>query len=73
MHMQSHRVTLLTGTIRIAIVVLFLHLAQAQQAARETSTSGTSTIHTETRLVLVDTVVTDKSGKYIRDLTAKNF
>jgi VWFA-related protein len=71
--MQSRRVILLTGTICIAIVVLFSHLAQAQQAFTETSASGTSTIHAETRLVLVDTVVTDKSGKYIRDLTVKNF
>jgi VWFA-related protein len=30
-------------------------------------------IKTETRLVLVDTVVTDKKGNYIRDLTAKDF
>lgn len=30
-------------------------------------------IKTETRLVLVDTVVTDKKGSYIKDLTAKDF
>jgi len=30
-------------------------------------------IHKETRLVLVDTVVTDKKGKYVRDLTQKDF
>ncbi|MBV8906951.1 MAG: VWA domain-containing protein, partial [Acidobacteriia bacterium] len=30
-------------------------------------------IQTETRLVLVDSVVTDKKGEYIRDLTAKDF
>src|ERR1700687_1476541 len=30
-------------------------------------------IKTETKLVLVDTVVTDKKGNYIRDLTAKDF
>lgn len=30
-------------------------------------------IRTETKLVLVDTVVTDKKGNYIRDLDAKNF
>ena len=39
----------------------------------KTSAGGTATIHAETRLVLVDTVVTDKSGNYIRNLTAKNF
>ncbi|HKU28291.1 MAG TPA: VWA domain-containing protein, partial [Candidatus Sulfotelmatobacter sp.] len=31
------------------------------------------TIKSETRLVIVDTVVTDKKGNYIRDLTAKDF
>ena len=30
-------------------------------------------IKTETRMVLVDAVVTDKSGNYVRDLTAKDF
>src|SRR5271155_4546439 len=30
-------------------------------------------IRRETRLVLVDTVVTDKKGKYVRDLTQKDF
>jgi VWFA-related protein len=30
-------------------------------------------IRTETKLVLVDAVVTDKKGNYIRDLTAKDF
>jgi VWFA-related protein len=30
-------------------------------------------IRKETRLVLVDTVVTDKKGKYVRDLTQKDF
>ena len=34
--------------------------------------SGT-TIKTESRLVIVDTVVTDKKGAYIEDLTQKNF
>ena len=40
-------------------------------AAAEGST--TPTIKAETRLVLVDTVVTDKQGNYIRDLTQKDF
>ncbi len=43
----------------------------AQPAAAEGST--TPTIKAETRLVLVDTVVTDKQGNYIRDLTQKDF
>ncbi|MEP6716388.1 MAG: VWA domain-containing protein [Terriglobia bacterium] len=32
-----------------------------------------TTIRSETRLVLVDSVVTDKKGTYIKDLTQKNF
>jgi VWFA-related protein len=44
----------------------------AQQAA-QASTDAVGTIKSETRLVLVDTVVTDKKGNYIRDLTAKDF
>ncbi len=46
--------------------------AQAQPQAEAVST-GTSTIKVETREVLVDTVVTDKKGNYVRDLTAKDF
>ncbi|MGB8886788.1 MAG: VWA domain-containing protein [Candidatus Korobacteraceae bacterium] len=44
---------------------------QTQPQAAEGST--TPTIKAETRLVLVDTVVTDKKGNYIRDLTQKDF
>ena len=32
-----------------------------------------ATIKTETRLVIVDTVVTDKKGAYVQDLSQKNF
>ena len=45
----------------------------AQQAAPQTVSGSVPTITTETRLVLVDTVVTDKKGNYIRDLTQKDF
>jgi VWFA-related protein len=62
------------GAICIATcaLALFTHVAQAQQPVTEAS-AGDTTIHKETRLVLVDTVVTDKKGTYIRDLTAKDF
>ncbi len=46
---------------------------QQTQAPAPAQVSTTPTIKAETRLVLVDTVVTDKSGKYIRDLTQKDF
>ena len=45
--------------------LLFPPVARAQDAA--------ATIKVETRLVLVDTVVTDKKGNHLRDLTAKDF
>jgi len=41
-------------------------VVQAQQPAA-------ATVKAEARLVLVDTVVTDKHGNYVRDLTAKDF
>src|SRR6185437_1848893 len=34
---------------------------------------GGFTIHSETRVVLVDAVTVDKKGKFIRDLTQKDF
>src|SRR5271156_5971552 len=46
-------------------------LSQAQQQSAQAD-SGT-VIKTETKLVLVDAVVTDKKGAYVRDLTAKDF
>jgi VWFA-related protein len=72
--MHSRRVARLMGAICIAIcgLALFTHVAQAQQPATEAS-AGDTTIRKETRLVLVDTVVTDKKGAYIRDLAAKDF
>ena len=70
--MQSRRVILAIGTICIAVCQAVL-LAQAQQPAPEAPAGDATTIRKETRLVLVDTVVTDKKGNYIRDLTAKDF
>jgi VWFA-related protein len=46
--------------------------AQEQQPAQSTQAS-IPTIKKETKLVLVDAVVTDKKGNYIRDLTVKDF
>ena len=51
-------------------------LAQTQQAQAQATPPGDSStpvFKAETRLVLVDTVVTDKKGNYITDLTAKDF
>src|SRR5215469_3386427 len=45
----------------------------AQQASRQAGDNSAPIIRAETRLVLVDTVVTDKKGNYILDLAMKNF
>src|SRR5271166_2590271 len=47
--------------------------AQQAQAQPQATDSSTPVFKAETRLVLVDTVVTDKQGNYITDLTAKDF
>ena len=44
-----------------------------QNQASPAADSSTPVFKAETRLVLVDTVVTDKSGNYISGLTAKDF
>jgi len=49
---------------------ILLGLAHAQQPA---DANDVGTIKVETRAVLVDTVVTDKKGNYIRDLAANDF
>jgi VWFA-related protein len=71
--MQLRRANFITGIICVCQLALFAAMASAQQPAAPAPTSDTGTIHAETRLVLVDTVVTDKKGNYIRDLTLKDF
>ena len=43
------------------------------QARQENASADTTVIKKEARLVLVDTIVTDKKGKYIDDLKQENF
>ncbi len=50
-----------------------LTLSARSQQANPPATETTPTITKETGLVIVDTVVTDKQGNYIRDLTQKDF
>ena len=45
----------------------------AQSSKNKAPADSGSVFRTETKLVLVDAVVTDKKGNYIRDLTAKDF
>ena len=62
-------VVALSITVKIVIPVTF-----AQQPQPVSTTEGsTPLIKAETRLVLVDTIVTDKKGNYIGDLVQKDF
>jgi len=52
---------------------LFPLAAQQQQPAPPAQPAAPTVFHTETRLVPVDVVVTDKKGSYIKDLVQKDF
>jgi VWFA-related protein len=75
--MRDRRLVLLLGSISLAICWMLLQLtsgrpiAHAQEQAAPAS--GPQVYHSESRLVLVDTVVTDKKGNYVRDLAQKDF
>src|SRR5579863_1199366 len=56
----------------VTLAILSLLAAGIAQAQQPVADSGTL-IQTETRMVLVDTIVTDKKGEYVRNLTAKDF
>jgi VWFA-related protein len=74
--MQVHRLKVLTAVLCLGSWMIWscaTPLAHAQQAGTDAPSPGTPVIRAETRLVLVDTVVTDKKGSYVRDLTAKDF
>jgi VWFA-related protein len=66
--MNIHRIVLLAGLLGVGGAV-----SQAQQQDAQPAADSGSVIRTETKLVLVDAVVTDKKGAYISDLTAKDF
>ena len=76
--MRDRRLVLLIGLICLVSGWMFLELgpdhpvAYAQQSTAAPQ-SEPDVIRVETRLVLVDTVVTDKKGNYIRDLAQKDF
>ncbi len=60
----------------LAAILFGLAVASAaltQQAAPQVTGNSTPTITKETSLVLVDTVVTDKKGAYIKDLKQSDF
>ena len=75
--MRNRRLVLLIGTICLASCwALQLgsdnSVAYAQQST-QADADDPAVFRAETRLVLVDTVVTDKKGNYVRDLAQKDF
>ena len=66
MHLRS--VISLTSMLCLAGFML-----PAQSPKSAAPAEAGNIIRTETKLVLVDAVVTDKKGNYVRDLTAKDF
>lgn len=59
---------------RMTCFAALLALPAICPSARAQAPAGSgATIHTETKLVLVDAVVTDKKANYIHDLEAKDF
>ena len=60
-------------TAAALITLSFTCAGVAQQPEPQNATASTPTITKETSLVLVDTVVTDKKGAYIRDLKQSDF
>ena len=56
-----------------AVLCLASITLPAQSPKNNPPADSGGVIRTETKLVLVDAVVTDKKGNYIRDLTAKDF
>ncbi|HET7150959.1 MAG TPA: VWA domain-containing protein, partial [Candidatus Acidoferrum sp.] len=80
-HRKHSREFRLAGFLAGALLCGSAAVAQAQQQpapppppadAQAAAPSGV-VIHKEAKLVLVDAVVTDKKGQYIRDLTEKDF
>jgi VWFA-related protein len=73
--MRNRRLSFLLTAISVATGALFfgqllgLEVLHAQSGTAD----ETPIIHSESRLVLVDSVVTDKKGNYIRDLQQKDF
>jgi VWFA-related protein len=76
--MRYRRLVLLVGMICLVSCCLFLELSSDDPVVHAQQSTGAGAgdlpvIRTETRLVLVDTVVTDKKGNYVRDLAQKDF
>ncbi len=76
--MRGRQLFFLIGLICLVSCWMFLepgsrHLLAHAQQSTPAAASDPQVFRTESRLVLVDTVVTDKKGNYIRDLAQKDF
>ena len=74
--MRQYRLVLLIGLICLASGWFFVGQLADQGVAHAQQTSAPAepvVLRAETRLVLVDTVVTDKKGTYVSDLEQKDF
>lgn len=71
--MRFHGLKLFAITLAATASLFLVGVAQAQQQTAAAAPPSVPTIKVESRVVLVDTVVTDKQGNYIRDLTMKDF
>src|SRR5580658_5287386 len=70
--MQVLTTRLLLAALISGGVSLYAQDTQGQQPAQPPANTGT-VIKTETRLVVVDAVVTDKKDNYVKDLKQKDF
>jgi VWFA-related protein len=74
--MRHHRLVLLVSLICLGSCWIFRNSGWHDSvvfAQQSTPAADVPVIRAETRLVLVDTVVTDKKGEYVRDLAQKDF
>jgi VWFA-related protein len=65
---RNYRLLLLAGFVCLATA-----LSEAPRALAQAPADTTPVIKSEVRLVIVDTVVTDRKGAYVHDLTQKDF
>ncbi len=71
--MNLRSISPIPSTLLLTLTVGVFQFPMVAQNATVTSQGGVPTIRTETREVLVDTVVTDKHGKYLGDLKMQDF
>src|SRR5216684_1799012 len=71
--MEVRRVKVLNVAVIAAALGLGAAIVRAQEQSAQPPAPSGAVIRTETKVVLVDAVVTDKKGNYVHGLTAKDF